>query len=90
MTGTGDVSFVLQFEGATIGSALISNLISTPGSGNYSVDVHYQPQGSAVSISETLLENFLQGIDSDTTTLGSADTTPIDSSLLSQKLSSHQ
>ena len=77
--GTGDVSFALQFEDATIGSALISNLIITPGSANYSTDVHYQPQGSAVSIGETLLENSLQGIDSDTTILGSTDTTPIDS-----------
>lgn len=62
-----------------IGSALISNLIITPGNGNYSTDVHYQPQGSAVSVGETLLENFLQGIDSDTTILGSTDTTPIES-----------
>ena len=77
--GTGDVSFALQFEDATIGSARISNLIITPGSANYSTDVHYQPQGSAVSIGETLLENSLQGIDSDTTILGSTDTTPIDS-----------
>lgn len=42
-------------------------------------DVHYMPQGGAVPTGQLLLENFLQGVDSDTTILGSMDTTPIDS-----------
>lgn len=77
--GTGDVSFGLQFTDATIGSAILNDLVITPGSGNYSTDVHYSPQGSAVSAGQRMLENFLQGIDSDTTIIGSTDTTPIDS-----------
>ncbi len=42
-------------------------------------DVHYAPQGSAVSVGETLLENYLQGVDSSTTIVGTMDTTPIES-----------
>ncbi|KAI5120964.1 hypothetical protein M0805_006636 [Coniferiporia weirii] len=77
--GTGDVSFTLQFEDATIGSADISGLIITPGSGNYSTDVHYSPQGGNVPIGQQMLENFLQGVNSNTAIIGSTDTTPIDS-----------
>ncbi|EJD03283.1 uncharacterized protein FOMMEDRAFT_168292 [Fomitiporia mediterranea MF3/22] len=77
--GTGDVSFGLQFENEDIGSAIVSDMIIIPGSANYSTDVHYQPQGGAVAAGQQMLENFLQGIDSDTTIVGSTDTTPIDS-----------
>ena len=42
-------------------------------------DVHYSPQGDAVPVGQQMLENFLQGVDSDTTIVGSTDTTPIDS-----------
>ncbi|KAH8119480.1 hypothetical protein DFH11DRAFT_1722990 [Phellopilus nigrolimitatus] len=77
--GTGDVSFTLQFEDTTIGSALISDLVIIPGNGNYSTDVHYAPQGGAVSAGQQMLENFLQGVDSNTVIVGSSDTTPIDS-----------
>ncbi|KAI0072486.1 hypothetical protein K474DRAFT_1678619 [Panus rudis PR-1116 ss-1] len=77
--GTGDVSFSLQFEDTTIGAALISNAVIIPGSSNYSTDVHYQPQGSAVPIGQQMLENFLQGVDSSTTIVGTMGTTPIDS-----------
>ncbi|KAF8070285.1 hypothetical protein FPV67DRAFT_1755106 [Lyophyllum atratum] len=94
--GTGDVSFSLQFQGQTIGSADIGN-------GNYSIgrapslsfsypnpyffkDVHYAPQGGAVSAGRALLQNFLQGIDVDTTIAGTSGSTPIPSlkSALSQ------
>lgn len=77
--GTGDVSFTLQFQGDSIGSAIISNAIIIPGSSNYSTDVHYSPQGGAVASGQQMLENFLQGVDSDTTIIGTTDTTPIDS-----------
>lgn len=84
--GTGDVSFSLQFQGETIGVAAINDLVIKPGSGNYSIDVHYAPQGGAVSAGRTLLQNFLQGIDVDTTIAGTAGSTPISSlkSALSQ------
>ncbi|KAI0686332.1 hypothetical protein BC835DRAFT_1523137 [Cytidiella melzeri] len=77
--GTGDVSFDLQFEDTTIGAAVISNAIVVPGSSNYSTNVQYQPQGSAVAVGERMLENYLQGVDSSTTIVGTIDTTPIDS-----------
>lgn len=43
------------------------------------IDVHYQPEGSAVAVGQQLLENYLQGVDSSTTIVGTSDTTPIDS-----------
>lgn len=42
-------------------------------------DVHYAPQGGAVDAGRALLQNFLQGVDSDTAIAGSTDSTPIDS-----------
>ncbi|KAI0340460.1 hypothetical protein BDW22DRAFT_1360443 [Trametopsis cervina] len=77
--GTGDVSFGLQFEDTTIGAAIINNAIIVPGSSNYSTNVQYRPQGSAIAVGAQLLENFLQGIDSSTTIIGTSDPTPIDS-----------
>ncbi|KAH7915074.1 hypothetical protein BJ138DRAFT_1122997 [Hygrophoropsis aurantiaca] len=78
--GTGDVSFSLQFQGQTIGAADLSNMIIQPGNVSYPTDVHYSPQGSAqTAAGQTMLENYLQGINSDTTISGSTDSTPIDS-----------
>ncbi len=42
-------------------------------------DVHFQPQGSAVSAGQALLENYLQGVTSATTIQGSQGSTAIDS-----------
>ncbi|KII92866.1 hypothetical protein PLICRDRAFT_102438 [Plicaturopsis crispa FD-325 SS-3] len=75
--GTGDVSFGLQFQGQTIGSAGLSNMIIKPGNLSYPTDVKYSPQGGAVSAGQALLENYLQGVNSDTTILGSTESTPI-------------
>ncbi|KAL5507074.1 hypothetical protein ACEPAH_6530 [Sanghuangporus vaninii] len=77
--GTGDVSFDLQFQDTTIGDAIVSNMIIAPESSNYSTDVHYSPQGGAVPIGQQMLENYLQGIDSDVAIQGTTDATPIDS-----------
>lgn len=77
--GTGDVAFALTFQGQAIGTANIANAIITPGDANYSTDVHFQPQGSAVPIGQALLENFLQGVDSDTVIIGTSSTTQVDS-----------
>ncbi|KAG6908393.1 hypothetical protein DXG01_004822 [Tephrocybe rancida] len=84
--GTGDVAFELQFQDQTIGLAEISDLVIKPGSGNYSIDVHYAPQGGALSAGRALLQNFVQGIDVDTTIAGTTGSTPISSlkSALSQ------
>ncbi|KAG5653629.1 hypothetical protein H0H81_011855 [Sphagnurus paluster] len=51
-----------------------------------SKDVHYAPQGGAVSAGRALLQNFLQGIDVDTTIAGTTGSTSIPSlkSALSQ------
>ncbi|KAJ7668375.1 hypothetical protein DFH06DRAFT_1181491 [Mycena polygramma] len=78
--GTGDVSFSLGFQDQTIGSADISNLIIEPGNASYPIDVHYSPQGgSATAAGQKLLENFLQGVDSDSVIAGSTGSTPISS-----------
>ncbi|KAF8891683.1 hypothetical protein BD779DRAFT_1661547 [Infundibulicybe gibba] len=52
-----------------------SNLIITPGNASY-------PIGGAVSAGRTLLQNFLQGVDVDTTISGNTDSTPIDTALI--------
>lgn len=45
-----------------------------------SPDVLYSPQGSSqTAAGQTMLENYLQGIDSDTVILGSSSSTPIES-----------
>ncbi|KAI0035854.1 hypothetical protein K488DRAFT_76325 [Vararia minispora EC-137] len=77
--GAGDVAFGLVFNGATIGSSDIANIVIVPGNGTYPIDVHYAPQGSAVPTGQLLLENYLQGVDSATTIQGSTDSTPIQS-----------
>ncbi|KAF9071074.1 hypothetical protein BDP27DRAFT_1419362 [Rhodocollybia butyracea] len=77
--GAGDVSFSLQFEDQTIGSAVLDNLVIVPGTATYAIDVEYSPQGGAVSAGDTLLENFIQGVNSDTTIAGSTSSTPIES-----------
>jgi len=64
--GAGDVSFGFQFQGATIGSALLSGLVIVPGNVSYATNVHYSPQGSAVTQGQRLLENYIQDVDSDT------------------------
>ncbi|KIJ38952.1 hypothetical protein M422DRAFT_258368 [Sphaerobolus stellatus SS14] len=76
---TGDVAFGLNFNDANIGTANIANLKIIPGDGNYSTDVHFQPQGSAVSNGQLLLENFLQGVNSNTVIVGTSSTTQVDS-----------
>ena len=42
-------------------------------------DVHFQPQGDAVSVGQASLENYLQGVASETMIQGPQDSTTIDS-----------
>ena len=42
-------------------------------------DVHYAPQGGALSAGRALLQNFLQGVDAETTIAGSTGSTDIES-----------
>ncbi|KAI9463679.1 hypothetical protein BJY52DRAFT_1404720 [Lactarius psammicola] len=76
--GAGDVDFGLFFQ-QQIGTADLTNLLLLPGNQSYPIDVHFQPQGDAVSAGQALLENFLQGVTSETTIQGSQDSTTIDS-----------
>jgi len=62
-----------------IGEADLSDMVIKPGNQTYPTDVHYAPQGGAVAAGRQLLENFLQGVDVDTTISGSTDSTPIES-----------
>lgn len=77
--GVGDVSFGLEFEDATIGSALLNGMIIQPGNASYSTDVRYSPQSGALIHGQHLLENYIQGVDSNTTIRGSTSSTPIQS-----------
>ncbi|KAH9934026.1 uncharacterized protein BXZ73DRAFT_100865 [Epithele typhae] len=77
--GAGDIAFELEFQNDVIGQADLSNLVIMPGNTSYPIDVHFQPQGGAVASGQKLLENFLQGVDSDTTIQGSTSSTPIES-----------
>ncbi|KAF8626824.1 hypothetical protein AX15_004657 [Amanita polypyramis BW_CC] len=83
--GTGDISFLLQYEGESVGAANLNGLIIVPGNATYLIDVHYAPQGDAVSAGRTLLQNYLQGVDVNTIIMGTSDSTPIES--LKQALS---
>ncbi|KAG1896026.1 uncharacterized protein F5891DRAFT_1165745 [Suillus fuscotomentosus] len=78
--GTGDVAFALQFENQVIGSADLSNMITQPGNLSYPTDVHYSPQGAAqTAAGQTMLENYLQGLDLQTTIMGTSSSTSIGS-----------
>ncbi|KAH9083581.1 hypothetical protein EDB83DRAFT_2511885 [Lactarius deliciosus] len=62
-----------------IGTADLTNLLLLPGNQSYPIDVHFQPQGVSVPAGQALLENYLQGVTSETTIQGSQDSTTIDS-----------
>lgn len=83
--GTGDVAFNLQFQDKMMGTANIQDMVITPGPVVPAIDVHFSPQGDAVSAGRTLLQNFLQGINVDTAIVGSTSATSIQS--LKQALS---
>ncbi|KAI0305626.1 hypothetical protein B0F90DRAFT_1815219 [Multifurca ochricompacta] len=74
--GAGDVDFGLDQQ---IGTAVLSNLLLLPGNQTYPIDVHFQPRGGAVPASQVLLENYLQGVTSNTAIQGSQSSTAIDS-----------
>ncbi|ESK92921.1 hypothetical protein Moror_8994 [Moniliophthora roreri MCA 2997] len=77
--GTGDVSFLLQFDNQVIGTSDLKNLVIKPGNQSYPIEVHFAPQGAAASAGRTLLQNFIQGVDVDTSISGSRDSTPVES-----------
>lgn len=69
--GTGDVVFGLSFQGQIIGSAVITGLVLVPGINIVPTAVHYQPTGGASTVAGMkLLENYIQGIASDTIIVG--------------------
>ena len=77
--GTGDVSFDLQFQDKSMGTANAQDLTITPGNMNTTIDVHFAPQGDAVALGRTLLEHYLQRIDVDTAIVGGSSATNIQS-----------
>ncbi|KAH8979124.1 hypothetical protein EDB92DRAFT_1821158 [Lactarius akahatsu] len=80
--GAGDVKFGLFFQQVIFMIGLKSNSeIWSQESANWHgrFDVHFQPQGGSVSAGQALLENYLQGVTSETTIQGSQDSTKIDS-----------
>ena len=77
--GTGDVFFDLQFQDKSMGTSNAQDLTITPGNMNTTIDVHFAPQGDAVALGRTLLENDLQEIDVDTAIVGGSSATNIQS-----------
>ncbi|GJN94719.1 hypothetical protein Rhopal_007810-T1 [Rhodotorula paludigena] len=73
---TNDVVFGLQFNSAIIGSVVIGDLLLVPDENVLGTEVRYAPQGSAVAVGQVLLENFIQGIVSNVSIVGTPDTTP--------------
>ncbi|KAL0580357.1 hypothetical protein V5O48_000210 [Marasmius crinis-equi] len=62
-----------------IGSSDIKGLVIKPGNGSYGIEVHFAPQGDAVNAGKDLLQNFIQGVDVDTSISGSRDSTAVES-----------
>ncbi|KAG2131418.1 uncharacterized protein EDB93DRAFT_1255529 [Suillus bovinus] len=59
---------------------LQSNMIIQPGNVSYPTDVHYSPQGAAqTAAGQAMLENYLQGVISETTIMGTSSSTYIGS-----------
>ncbi|SPO24995.1 probable conserved hypothetical Ustilago-specific protein [Ustilago trichophora] len=84
--GTGDVTFDVYFLDRKIGTAVIKGLVLVPGTNIVPTEVRYSPQGAAnTRAGQTLLENYVQGIVSNTIIQGTRDTTPVES--LKQALS---
>ncbi|KAL1718757.1 hypothetical protein EV715DRAFT_290908 [Schizophyllum commune] len=78
--GTGDVAFTVQYQDRPIGEADIADLVITPGNLTTGIDFHYQPEGDAAEgAGRNLLENYIQGVDSDTVIQGSTESTDIES-----------
>ncbi|KAI0268735.1 hypothetical protein BC834DRAFT_651204 [Gloeopeniophorella convolvens] len=77
--GIDDVDFGLVFQNQQIATADLTNLLLLPSNQSYPIDIHFQPQGDAVPAGQALLQNYLQGIVSDTTIQGSQSSTAIDS-----------
>ncbi|KAL8279026.1 hypothetical protein RQP46_008484 [Phenoliferia psychrophenolica] len=76
--GVGDVAFGLTFRGDQIGTANIANLLLVPGANEVPTAVHFQPNSAAEHASgQLLLENFVQGVASDTIIVGTSSTTDI-------------
>ncbi|KIL68938.1 hypothetical protein M378DRAFT_21838 [Amanita muscaria Koide BX008] len=83
--GTDDVTFLVQYEGQTIGSAQLNKLVILPGNSTYPIDIHYAPEGTAINAGRAMIQIFLGGNDADALILGTSDSTPIQS--LKQALS---
>ncbi|KAL1735691.1 hypothetical protein EV714DRAFT_280260 [Schizophyllum commune] len=78
--GTGDVAFTVQYQDQPIGEADIADLVITPGNLTTGIDFHYQPEGDAAEgAGRNLLENYIQGVDSDTMIQGSTESTDVES-----------
>ncbi|KAI5474806.1 pre-rrna processing protein [Pseudohyphozyma bogoriensis] len=74
---TNDVVFGLQFEGQVVGSVDIGDLLLVPQDNLIGTEVHYAPTGGASTVAgEALLANYVQGVDSNVSIVGTANTTP--------------
>ncbi|BGP44010.1 hypothetical protein JCM10449v2_008067 [Rhodotorula kratochvilovae] len=73
---TNDVTFGLEFQETIIGSVVIGDLLLIPDENVLGTEVRYSPQGGARATGQVLLENFIQGITSNVSIVGTPDTTP--------------
>lgn len=74
---TNEVAFGLAFEQQLIGTVNIGDLLLIPGANLLGTQVHYAPTGGASTIAgEHLLENYVQGVVSNVSIVGTPNTTP--------------
>jgi hypothetical protein len=74
---TNDVAFGLEFQSQLIGSVNIGDLLLIPGANLLGTQVHYAPTGGAsTTAGEHLLENYVQGVVSNVSIVGTPNTTP--------------
>lgn len=74
-----NVTFDLYFQDVVIGTAVIIGLILHPGVNVIPTAVRYAPTADNAAIGQILLENYVQGIISDTRIIGTPNTTTIKS-----------
>ncbi|GAA6027071.1 hypothetical protein JCM8097_006088 [Rhodosporidiobolus ruineniae] len=84
---TNEVVFGLEFSSQVVGTVVIGDLLLIPDENELGTEVRYAPSGGAsTTAGQLLLENYIQGTDSNVSIVGTSSTTPYGS--LSQALGS--
>lgn len=74
---TTDIVFGLSFEGQLIGSVVLGDLLLIPDANELATEVRYAPTGGASTVAgELLLANYVQGIVSNVSIVGTPNSSP--------------